>query len=189
MGRFNFLILTIISLIFLSGCAPNERIEKSITPFSFTNQDGKAYGMNELKGSVWVSDFIFTSCETVCLPMTAEMAFLQQKFKDEGIDVEFISFTVDPSIDSPSILKSFVEDFTSDLSNWHLMTGYSQNQIEIFAREEFKTIVQKPESATQVIHSTNFYLIDQQGVLINEYNYIDSTYVEDMTKDIKNLLK
>lgn len=188
MRRFNYLALTILSLIFLSACGVNEREENSITPFTYTNQEGQPFGMNELKGSVWISDFIFTNCETVCLPMTAEMAFLQQKFNDEGIKVEFVSFTVDPLVDSPSILKSYVEDFTKDLSNWHLLTGYSQNEIELFAREQFKTIVQKPKSATQVIHSTNFYLIDQQGVLINEYNYINSTYVDDMTKDIKALL-
>lgn len=189
MKKNNFILLTILSLIFLSACSGNERTEKNITSFSFTNQEGQPFGMNELTGSIWIADFIFTKCKTVCLPMTAEMAFLQQKFDEEGIKVEFVSFTVDPTVDSPEILKSYVRDFTSDISNWHLLNGYSQEEIEIFAREQFKTIVQKPKSSNQVIHSTNFFLIDQQGVLINEYNYIDTTYVDDMIKDIKALLK
>ena len=189
MKKTNFILLLVLTLIFLSACGTNKEAEKKITPFSFTNQDGQPFGMNELTDSIWIADFIFTKCETVCQPMTAEMAFLQQKFDDEGIQVEFVSFTVDPSVDSPKVLKSYVEDFTADLSNWHLLTGYSQDEIEVFAREQFQTIVKKPSSANQVIHSTNFYLIDQQGALVNEYNYIDDTYVDDMIKDIQLLTK
>ena len=188
MKKTKIVLLLILSLALLSACSTNKQVEKVITPFSFTNEDGQPFGMNELTGSIWIADFIFTKCETVCQPMTAEMAFLQQKFNDEGIQVEFVSFTVDPSVDSPKALKSYVGDFTDDLSNWHLLTGYSQDEIEVFAREQFQTIVQKPISANQVIHSTNFYLIDQQGALVNEYNYIDDTYVDDMIKDIKSIL-
>ena len=188
MKKTTLVLLLFLSLIFLSACGANEQAKKKITPFSFTNQEAQPFGLNELTDSIWIADFIFTKCETVCQPMTSEMAFLQKKFDDEGIQVEFVSFTVDPSVDSPKVLKSYVEDFTSDLSNWHLLTGYSQDEIEIFAREQFQTIVQKPKSANQVIHGTNFYLIDQQGVLINEYNYFDDTYVDEMIKDIKYLL-
>lgn len=52
-----------------------------------------------------------------------------------------------------------------------MLTGFSQEEIETFAREEFKTIVQKPKTSTQVIHSTNFYIVDDEGYILNEYNY------------------
>ena len=141
--------------------------------------------MDDLTGTMWIADFIFTNCTTVCEPMTAEMAALQQKFKDEDIPVEFVSFTVDPTVDTPEILKSYVQNFTDDLSNWHLLTGYSQEEIETFARDHFQSIVQKPASSNQVLHGTNFYLIDEQGVLVNEYNYIDASYVDEMIRDAK----
>lgn len=71
-----------------------------------------------------------------------------------------------------------------------MFTGYSQEAIEIFAREQFQTIVQKPESSNQVIHGKNFYLVDDQGFVLNEYKYIDeSSYVEKMIKEKKKLLK
>jgi len=54
--------------------------------------------------------------------------------------------------------------------------GYSQEAIEVFAREQFQTVVQKPESTNQVIHGTNFYLVDDQGYVLNEYNYIDELF-------------
>ena len=93
------------------------------------------------------------------------MADLQKKFKEEGIQVEFVSFTVDPTVDSPEVLKEYIHQFTDDETNWHILTGYTQEEIEVFAREQFQTIVQKPSSSNQVIHGTNFYLINQQGIL------------------------
>jgi len=188
MKKTTSLFLLILGLFLLSACSTNNQIEKKVSPFTFSNHEGQPFGMKDLTGSIWIADFIFTKCETVCQPMTAEMAFLQQKFKDEGIDVEFVSFTVDPTVDSPHVLKSYAKDFSDDLSNWRFLTGYSQDEIEVFARDQFQTIVQKPTTSSQVIHGTNFYLIDQQGVLINEYNYINSTYADDMIKDIESLL-
>lgn len=117
--------------------------------------------------------------------MTVEMAQLQEKLHEEGIDMEFVSFTVDPLVDSPDVLKKYLQDFTEDDSNWHALTGYSQEAIETFAREQFQTMVQKPASSSQVIHGTNFYLIDKNGALVNEYNYISNSYVKEMIKDIK----
>ena len=181
--------LLLICLLLLSACTSPPRNVSQIDSFSFVNQDGDSFGTEELTNSIWIADFIFTNCTSICKPMTSEMAALQQTLKEQNIPVEFISFTVDPAVDSPDILKSYVQDFTDDLSNWNLLTGYSQEQIEIFAREQFQTIVQKPTSSNQVIHSSNFYLIDGKGNLVSEYNYIDSDYVDTILKDIKSLAK
>lgn len=87
------------------------------------------------------------------------------------------------------MLEEYIQQFTNNETNWHMFTGYSQEAIEIFAREQFQTIVQKPESSNQVIHGTNFYLVDDQGYVLNEYNYIDESYVEEMIKEIKEVYK
>lgn len=119
--------------------------------------------------------------------MMIEMANLQKEFQAEGIEVELVSFTVDPSIDSPEVLKKFIQQFTDDEANWHMLTGYSQEEIENFARDQFQTMIQKPSNSNQVIHGTNFYLMDEQGFVVNEYNYIDESYIEEMMKDIQKL--
>lgn len=167
--------LLVLSTILLAACNSSSMPIERIETFTFTNQNGDAYGMEDLHGNVWIANFIFTSCQTVCQPMTAETASLQEKLKAKGLPVTFISFTVDPEVDTPERLHSFVMDFTNDLSNWHLLTGYSPDDIEIFAREHFKTIVHKPPSSSQVIHSSNYYLVDQEGHLMGEYNFIDTT--------------
>jgi len=182
-----YIIIFFTILLLLSACTGEQIDNKPIKHFAFTDLDGEKFGTNELYGSIWIADFIFTNCTTVCQPMTAEMASLQELFNKKNINVEFVSFTVDPQFDSPSILKYYALDFTNDFSNWHMLTGYSQDDIEVFAREQFQTIVQKPSTSTQVIHGTNFYLIDQQGVLVSDYNYVDATFIDDMVKDIKNL--
>lgn len=158
-----------------------------MSSFSFTDQDGQAFGTDELTDTIWIADFIFTQCDTVCLPMMSETAALQQQFKEEGLPVEFVSFTVDPTVDSPKILKDYIGQYTDDESNWHMLTGYSQKEIEAFARDKFKTIIIKPESSYQVLHGTSFYLVNQQGIVVNEYNYANSAYMDELIKDIKKI--
>jgi protein SCO1/2 len=187
--KIRYILISFVITVLLSACSSEPQNEKKIAPFSYTDQNGQPFGTEQLAGKVWIADFIFTKCETVCPPMTLEMALLQQKFKDEGIQAEFISFTVDPTIDSPKALKKYMLQFSDDESDWHMLTGYTQEEIEFFAREQFQTIVQKPSSSNQVIHGTNFYLINQQGFLVNEYNFANTSYTDELVSDIKKMQK
>lgn len=179
----------VLLCLFLTACGTTTTSLKKIEPFTFIDHQQANFGTDDLEGSVWVADFIFTSCETVCQPMTAEMASLQQAAKERDIPVQFVSFSVDPTIDTPEILHDYVSDFTDDTSNWHLLTGYTQDDIEEFAREQFNTIVQKPSSSTQVIHSTNFYLVDQEGHIVGEFNFIDPAYQDELLATIEKIGK
>lgn len=183
-----YLIYLVICLLVLSACSGNQQADKKVAPFSFIDQNERAFGTDDLMGTVWVASFIFTNCETVCPPMMFEIASMQKQFEEEGLQVEFVSFTVDPEVDSPKVLHQYIEQFTDNESNWHMLTGYSQEEIESFAREQFQTIVQRPNTSTQVIHGTNFYLVDNQGYILNEYNYIDESYIEEMTREIKKIV-
>lgn len=189
MKKLKLIIQVFCCSLLLLACAPKHAEERKIVPFTFTNQEGQAFGMNDLTDDIWIADFIFTNCTTICQPMTAEMASLQRTFKEKNINIELVSFTVDPTIDTPEKLKSYITDFNADLSNWNLLTGYTQAEIEVFARDQFQTIVQKPAASSQVIHSSNFYLIDKDGRFVKEYNFVDATYVDDMVKDIQGLMK
>lgn len=179
-------LLLFLCILLLSACG-RQTYEKNMVPFTFIDQHGQPFGTDNLTGSPWIANFIFTNCKTVCPPMTTEMALLQKHFNKEGIAVEFVSFTVDPTVDSPSTLNEYMQVFTDDDSNWHMLTGYSQQEIEIFAREQFQTMVQKPTSSNQVIHGTTFFLFNKEGALVKEYSYIDNSYVEELLKDIKNI--
>ncbi|QTC42780.1 SCO family protein [Bacillus sp. V3] len=177
MSKLIFPLLFLLTGI-LTGCGIDEEKEYQMQEFSFTDQNGQSFGSEDLKGKIWVADFIFTNCDTVCPPMTASMAALQDEMKTKGIEIQFVSFSADPEIDTPEKLKEFVKKFNGDEKNWHLVTGYTQSEIEMFAREEFQTLIQKPESADQVIHSTSFYVIDQYGRITNSFGFQKSHFEE-----------
>ncbi|WP_226669769.1 SCO family protein [Metabacillus litoralis] len=180
------LLLLIFCFFLLSACDGNKELVFQMEPFSYTDQNGQAFGSENLKGKVWIADFIFTNCDTVCPPMTASMAALQKELTNQNLDVELVSFSVDPMIDTPEVLKKYMDKFTTNSSNWHMLTGYKQAEIEAFAREEFQTLIQKPSSSDQVIHSTSFYLINQQGEVVNSYGFQQSHF-EEMITEIKQL--
>ncbi|WLR43670.1 SCO family protein [Bacillus carboniphilus] len=177
-------IVVLISLLLLAGCGAGAN---QFEEYSFTNQDNETFELESLKGNVWVADFIFTNCDTVCPPMTAHMAKLQQKAKEQEVDVQFISFSVDPEVDSPAVLKEFAEKFDVDHANWSFLTGYSQEEIGKFANEHFKTIAQKPKGEDQVIHQSYFYLVDQDGNVVNQYGGYSDTPYDEIIEDLKEL--
>lgn len=179
----------LLSIVLLAACGkkiPNAQ-NWPIAPFTFTDQNGQHFGLNDLKGKIWVANFIFTRCADVCPPMTANMAKLQRMAKEEGLKVEFVSFSVDPENDQPEQLKAYIEKFHADVRHWHLLTGYSQREIEDFAQKNFKTIVQKPANQTQVIHGTDFYLVDQNGKVVQYYNGMNDVPYKQILEHIKIL--
>jgi protein SCO1 len=182
-------MIVLLAVVLLAACGKTIPDAKNwpIDDFTFTDQNGEPFGLNDLKGKIWVSDFIFTNCETVCPPMTAHMAKLQKMAKEKGLDVEFVSFSVDPEVDTPEKLKEYVKKFDGDLANWHLLTGYSQQEIEQFAEKNFKTIVQKPKNQDQVIHGTNFYLVDQNGTIVQTYSGAQDVPYEQILEHIEIL--
>ncbi|MFB3160051.1 SCO family protein [Neobacillus sp. 179-J 1A1 HS] len=182
--------LSFFCVILLSSCQEGikDPLNWKLGDFSARTEEEKEISLTDLKGKVWVADFIFTNCATVCPPMTANMTKLQGMLKEEGLEVEIVSFSVDPSVDTPAKLKEYVMKFNGDLTNWHLLTGYSQEFIEEYALKNFKTIVKKPETDNQVIHGTSFYLINQEGNVVKDYDGITVPY-DDMIRDISILTK
>ncbi|WP_342471767.1 SCO family protein [Metasolibacillus sp. FSL H7-0170] len=184
------LVSVFLLTILLLGCSQQVKnpLNWELKEFIFTNQENQEFGLADLKGKIWVADFVFTNCATVCLPMMANMTELQEKLHEENLDVELVSFSVDPEIDTPEVLKEYALSYGADLTSWSLLTGYSQETIEQFALENFKTIARKPADDTQVIHGTSFYLINEDGIVIKDYNGLNVPY-EEMIKDIKLLFK
>jgi protein SCO1 len=182
-------MVLLLAIVLLAACGKTipDAQNWPVSDFTFTDQNGKPFGLKDLKGKVWVADFIFTNCETVCPPMTAHMAKLQQMAKEKGLHVEFVSFSVDPEVDTPEKLKEYAKKFNGDLSNWHLLTGYSQQEIEKFAEKNFKTIVQKPKNQSQVIHGTSFYLVDQNGKIVQTYSGVQDVPYEKILEHIQIL--
>ena len=191
MKQYGIITLACFLVIILNACSkqeiPNAK-NWDVSDFTFTDQDENSVSKDDLKGKVWIADFIFTNCTTVCLPMTSNMTKLQNMIAEEGLkDVHLVSFSVDPKTDKPSVLKEYGESFQVNFDNWSFLTGYEQETIEALAQESFKTIVQKPAEGDQVIHGTSFSLVDQNGTIVQQYSGVEEIPFDDIIKHIKIL--
>ncbi|MCP1312652.1 SCO family protein [Paenibacillus tyrfis] len=185
---FFYVILGLI-LVVVSACGSgkSKQLNYEVKPFEAVNQDGKPVSLSDLKGKVWIADFMFTYCATVCPTMTANMTELQKRLKSAGVKAELVSFSVDPERDNPEALKAYLQKFDADFSNWHALTGYKFDEIKTFVLSSFNTVVAKDTSSDQVIHGTSFFLVNPAGTVIAKYDGMTDTPYDKILKDIQAL--
>lgn len=163
------------------------KAEMKTMDFEFVNQNGSAYGTEQLQGQYWLANLIFTYCPSVCPTMTPNMQRLQAAMNEEGLEMSFISFTVDPERDTPEALHTYGTNVGADFASWQFLTGYSIEQITEFAVESFKTPVQHIDGSEDIVHSTSFFLVDPNGNVIRKYDGLQSnqeTIINDLVKTV-----
>lgn len=193
MKKLQLLFVPIILAILLGGCGKddvNKGIETSMSEdiphFEYTNQNEEDFGTSDLEGKWWIADFIFTNCTSVCLPMTTNMAVLQEKLKEEDIDVELVSFSVDPDYDTPEVLNAYSKQYDADLDNWNFLTGYDFQTVKELSIKSFRSLIQEPEEGDdQVLHGTSFFLVNPEGELIKNYSGLDVEVMDEIVADLK----
>ena len=122
--------------------------------------------------------------------MSANMSQLQEDVKAKGLkDVHFVSFSVDPDIDTPEVLTTYGKAFGADFSMWHFLTGFTQQEIEDFALESFRSHVKKPRDDDQVMHGIRFYLVNKNGEIIADYPGNEDVPFKEIMKNIKDATK
>ncbi|WP_179316312.1 SCO family protein [Winogradskyella undariae] len=139
-------------------------VSKKVPAFSFTNQDGKTITNEDYLGKVYVVEFFFTTCPTICPIMNRNLVDVQEDFKDfENFGVA--SFTISPEIDTPEVLKAYAEKYGVTNPNWNFMTG-DEAVIYKLANEGFNLYIAKDDTAEGGFeHSGNFALIDKEGFI------------------------
>lgn len=137
---------------------------KKVPEFSFTDQNGKTITDKDYLGKVYVVEFFFTTCPTICPRMNRNLVEIQEEFKDfQNFGVA--SFTITPEIDTPEVLKNYAVKYGINNPNWHLMTG-DEDKIYELANVGFNIYVGKDESTEAGFeHSGNFALIDKNGFI------------------------
>lgn len=180
-------LLSLLIVIATACGSGKNQVHTQVEPFEFTDQDGNSFTSKDLKNKIWIADFMFTYCTTVCPSMTANMAELQSKLKGAGLEVELISFSVDPERDDPATLKSYMSKFGADFTNWHGLTGYQFSEIKSFVLKSFKSVIAKDTASDQVIHGTLFFLVDRSGTVVAKYDGMTDVPYDKIIKDIKAL--
>lgn len=137
---------------------------KKVPSFSFTNQEGKTITNKDYLGKVYVVEFFFTTCPTICPIMNRNLVVIQDQFKNSD-NFGVASFSIAPHIDTPEVLKDYAAKYGITSPNWNLMTG-DETAIYKLANEGFNLYTAKDESVEGGFeHSGNFALIDKEGFI------------------------
>jgi protein SCO1 len=164
----------------------------TIQEFSFTDQSGKSYGSKDLKGKIYVAEYFFTTCGTICPVMNAEMQRVQQAFRGND-SFRILSFTVDPETDSVAQMKLYADGHGADPKQWHFLTGDKKDLYRLARRSFF--VLKPAEAANQgdvgsdFIHTNYFVLVDTKKRIRGYYDGTDSKEVDKLIKDIQKLLE
>lgn len=155
----------------------------TIADFSFTNQNGKIITQKDYEEKVYVADFFFTTCGSICPKMTTNLVDVQKAFLDNP-KVKILSFTVMPDIDSVSVLKDYAKINGVNDTKWNLVTG-DKKAIYAMARKSFLAVKQgKPDELYDMVHTENFVLVDTKKRVRGFY---DGTKKEEITRLIEDI--
>ena len=154
-----------------------------IAAFSLTNQNNENITHKDYDGHIYVADFFFTTCPSICPIMTDNMVYLQSLLAAYP-DVKLLSFSVTPDIDTPEVLKQYAVEKGVDDRRWNMLTGDKKDIYEL-ARKSY-LVVQEDGNGDEhdMIHTENFVLIDPQQRI---RGYYDGTQREDMNKILSDI--
>lgn len=158
----------------------------TIADFSFTNQNGKTITQKDYEGKIYVADFFFTTCQTICPIMTDNMVKVQAAVKDNP-QVMLLSHTVLPDVDSVPVLKEYALKKGVIDSKWNLVTG-AKKDIYYIARKSYLAV--KTENAGELydmVHTENFVLVDAQRRVRGFYDGTKEEDIQKLLADIKIL--
>ena len=159
-----------------------------IKSFEFLNQNGEKISDKDYDGFVYVADFFFTTCPSICPIMTDNMLKIQSHIKDKK-KVKLLSFSVTPEIDSVQVLKEYSIEKGVDDKYWNLLTG-DKSKIYSLARKSFLVVKENAESNSHdMIHTENFVLVDREKRIRGFYNGTDDEDIEVLKEDIDILIE
>jgi protein SCO1/2 len=154
--------------------------------FELVDQDGKAFDLARMTGRIWIADFIFTRCPTLCVALSERMSSLQLRLKNSNREIQLVSFSVDPEHDTPARLRDYAKRFHAMPWVWTFVTG-ALGAMETVVVEGFKIAMDKNEDAPAddimaITHGSKFVLIDRKGRIRGYYDDEEAS-VNRMLKD------
>ncbi|WP_299217653.1 SCO family protein [uncultured Dokdonia sp.] len=156
-----------------------------IAPFQLINQNGDTITQEDYKNKIYVADFFFTTCQTICPIMTDHMVQIQKELKEDS-DVLLLSHSVIPEYDTPKILKEYAIKKGVDDTRWNLVTG-SRKEIYTLARKSYLAVKNIPGEEDAMVHTENFMLIDKKSQIRGYYDGTDPKEIERLLEEIEIL--
>ncbi|MHA8051600.1 SCO family protein [Aquirufa sp. ROCK-SH2] len=172
-----------------------DTVFQTIPPFSLTDQNGNIFSSNLLKDNIYVANFFFTRCTTICPKLNSQINRVADAFTNDP-KIQFISISVDPKFDQPEILKAYSTKFDTSNKNWHFLTGEKKEVYPLILKgfhvpladaSEYDQAIKNPDET--FIHSERLVLIDKEGVIRGFYDGTDRKEVDRLIMEMKVLQK
>lgn len=196
---FSFQFSIIAGSLWLGSCSVSEKplpifgerevvegdtVYHTIADFQFVNQDSVVVTNETVKGKIYVADFFFTTCRTICPIMKSQMARVNEAIKDMP-DVLIISHSIDPEYDTVGLLHDYAERLGAKSDKWYFVTGKPRDYVfDIAQTSYFSTAMEDKTEPDGFVHSGAFLLIDKEGRLRGKY---DGTVEEDVNRLITEI--
>lgn len=165
-----------------------DTVYHTIAEFAFVNQLGDTISNADVSGKVYVADFFFTTCPTICPVMKKEMLRVHEKFSSNP-SFKILSHSIDPTHDTQEVLKDYAEKLgITDASTWNFLTGDQEKIFEIGQTSYLTTAMADQMEPGGFLHSGAFLLIDQQGRIRGVYDGTKSDQVDRLINDIPKIL-
>jgi len=163
-----------------------DTVYHTIEDFRLVNQDSAIVTKKTLEGKIYVADFFFTSCRTICPIMKTQMKRVYDEIKDDP-EVIIVSHTIDPEYDTVGRLHDYAERLGVESGKWHFLTGSKDSIYYLAQTSYFATAMEAETEPDGFIHSGAFLLIDKQGRIRGKYDGTDEKEVDQLIQDIKVL--
>ncbi len=158
-----------------------------IPNFGFVNQNGSSVSQSGLNGDIYVADFFFTRCGSICPKMTSQLTRVQEFFIQVP-EVKILSFTVDPDYDSVKVLNNYAKQYKADSSKWFFLTG-SKDSLYSVAKNYFKlSALEDKTGEEEFIHSERLVLVDRERHIRGYYDGTNPADVDKLMLEIDILL-
>ena len=163
-----------------------------VPAFSLQNQADQSFGSNDLMGKVWVANFIFTRCKTICPVFSKSMADLQNETVQEtdAADLQLVSFSVDPAFDTPQVLAEYSRRYDAKPGYWHFLTGPTDSvkDVVISGLKMHMGDADKVETPDALMHGSHFVLVGPKMKIRGYYPVDNDQTITQILRDIRKLM-
>ncbi len=163
-------------------------VVRRIPEFTFLERDGRTVTRDDLLGSIWIADFIFTTCAGPCPKLSLRMRSLQKGIANYDGDVKLVSFSVDPTHDQPAVLSAYAKRYHADPNLWWFLTSGDEASMHELVQKGFLQALSPSTGGSEIIHSTQFVLVDRQGAIRTWYNGLEAASRALILRDVERLL-
>ena len=171
-----------------NGVRGVDTVYPKIPAFQYLNQDSVMIRSKEMKGKVWIANFFFSNCPSICPPMISQMKRLNTLTTDINKHLQFMSFSIDPTRDTPTRLRTYIKENGINTANWQFFTGDEAATHRLGIKHFLVYAADEAAAPGGFAHSDGLVLVDREGYVRGIYHGTKTDEVDQLNKDIRKLL-